>query len=133
LADDVIVFLFKAVKGFNSCILLLEAYFVASQEISNADGSTFLHRFLEIFCSKITPSGRQNRITMTDQVKNVKLTSEQQKEKETYMQWAKRKYNEQYEKWMPWIEDKFLRFFTKDNKASYATRSTFPSLSRQLM
>lgn len=31
-------------------------------------------------------------------------------------------YNEQYEKWMPWIEDLYLRWFTKDNKTSYATR-----------
>ena len=60
---------------------------------------------------------------MADQVKNVKLTPNQQKE--TYMQWAKRQYRKQYEKWMPWIEDQFLRFFTKDNKASYATKSSF--------
>ncbi|KAH8881322.1 hypothetical protein GQ53DRAFT_629402, partial [Thozetella sp. PMI_491] len=34
----------------------------------------------------------------------------------------KKTYNEQYEKWVPWLEDNFLRYFTKDNKASYATR-----------
>lgn len=28
---------------------------------------------------------------------------------------------------MPWIEDNFLYYFTKDNKASYATRGTLPS------
>ncbi|KAI0009058.1 hypothetical protein F4779DRAFT_618034 [Xylariaceae sp. FL0662B] len=38
------------------------------------------------------------------------------------MEWVKQKYNEQYENWMPWIEDNFLKYFTKDNKASYATR-----------
>ncbi|KAI0376622.1 hypothetical protein F5Y04DRAFT_285698 [Hypomontagnella monticulosa] len=38
------------------------------------------------------------------------------------MEWAKQKYNEQYEIWMPWIEDTFLKYFTKDNKASYATK-----------
>ncbi|KAI1078619.1 hypothetical protein F5B20DRAFT_581975 [Whalleya microplaca] len=38
------------------------------------------------------------------------------------MEWAKQKYNEQYENWMPWIEDTFLKYFTKDNKASYATK-----------
>ncbi|KAI0891548.1 hypothetical protein F4806DRAFT_299808 [Annulohypoxylon nitens] len=38
------------------------------------------------------------------------------------MEWAKRKFNEQYEYWMPWIEDYFLKYFTKDNKMSYATR-----------
>ncbi|KAK0648934.1 hypothetical protein B0T16DRAFT_287591, partial [Cercophora newfieldiana] len=37
---------------------------------------------------------------------------------------VKRQYNEQYEKWVPWLEDLYLRWFTKDNKASYATRDT---------
>ncbi|KAK8110708.1 uncharacterized protein PG998_007165 [Apiospora kogelbergensis] len=46
----------------------------------------------------------------------------QQEQKQTYMEWAKQKYNEQYESWMPWIEDYFLKWFTKDNKASYATK-----------
>ena len=48
----------------------------------------------------------------------------QQEQKQTYMEWAKQKYNEQYESWMPWIEDYFLKWFTKDNKASYATKGT---------
>ncbi|KAI1506011.1 hypothetical protein F5X99DRAFT_366857 [Biscogniauxia marginata] len=38
------------------------------------------------------------------------------------MDWAKQKYNEQYEVWMPWIEDNFLKYFTKDNKVSYTTK-----------
>ncbi|KAM0355192.1 hypothetical protein ACHAPU_001057 [Fusarium lateritium] len=38
------------------------------------------------------------------------------------MEWTKTTYNQQYEKWMPWIEDNFLYYFTKDNKASYATK-----------
>ncbi|KAI0123285.1 hypothetical protein BJ170DRAFT_104539 [Xylariales sp. AK1849] len=42
--------------------------------------------------------------------------------KQTYLEWAKAKYAEQYENWMPWIEDTFLSWFTKDNKASYATK-----------
>jgi hypothetical protein len=63
---------------------------------------------------------------MADQVKNDELTPEEQKEKETYMQWAKRQYGEQYENWMPWIEDQYLRFFTKDNKTSYAVKGTIP-------
>ncbi|KAK8047427.1 hypothetical protein PG996_015491 [Apiospora saccharicola] len=46
----------------------------------------------------------------------------EQEQKQTYMEWAKQKYNEQYESWMPWIEDYFLKWFTKDNKASYATK-----------
>ena len=38
------------------------------------------------------------------------------------MEWSKQTYNSQYEKWMPWIEDQYLKWFTKDNKASYATK-----------
>ncbi|KAJ8122489.1 hypothetical protein ONZ43_g1330 [Nemania bipapillata] len=38
------------------------------------------------------------------------------------MEWAKEKYNEQYEAWMPWIEDMFLKYFTKDNRTSYVAR-----------
>lgn len=46
-------------------------------------------------------------------------------DKQTYMAWAKQKYGEQYEVWMPWIEDTFLKYFTKDNKASYATKGEY--------
>lgn len=42
----------------------------------------------------------------------------------TYKQAAGEYYNKQYESWMPWIEDKYLSWFTKDNKASYATKRT---------
>ncbi|KAI5859448.1 hypothetical protein GGS23DRAFT_600374 [Durotheca rogersii] len=38
------------------------------------------------------------------------------------MEWARQKYNEQYHIWVPWLEDLYLRYFTQDNKASYATR-----------
>lgn len=38
------------------------------------------------------------------------------------MEWAKQTYNYQYERWMPWIEDFYLRWFTKDNKASYTAK-----------
>ena len=30
-------------------------------------------------------------------------------------------YNKK-ENWMPWIEDQYLKWFTNDNKASYATK-----------
>ena len=40
------------------------------------------------------------------------------------MEYAKETYNSQYEKWVPWLEDVYLRWFTKDNKASYATKRT---------
>lgn len=40
------------------------------------------------------------------------------------MEWAKDTYNKQYESWMPWVEDIYLRYFTKDNKVSYTTKRT---------
>ncbi|PQE29549.1 putative U1 snRNP protein [Rutstroemia sp. NJR-2017a BBW] len=50
---------------------------------------------------------------------------EDQKQKQTYTEWAKEVYNDQYEKWMPWLEDQYLKWFGKgDNKASYATKDT---------
>ncbi|CEJ54699.1 hypothetical protein PMG11_00995 [Penicillium brasilianum] len=49
----------------------------------------------------------------------------QNQQKQTYSEWAKGAYNDQYEKWMPWIEDQYLKWFGKgDNKASYATKDT---------
>lgn len=41
------------------------------------------------------------------------------------MEWTKNQYNKQYETWVPWLEDIYLRYFTRDNKASYTTRGTF--------
>ncbi|KAL5355575.1 hypothetical protein BJX96DRAFT_170799 [Aspergillus floccosus] len=50
---------------------------------------------------------------------------EEQKQKQTYTEWLKELYNDQYQKWMPWIEDLYLRWFGKgDNKASYVTKDT---------
>ena len=43
------------------------------------------------------------------------------------MEWAKTQYNKQYDSWVPWLEDIYLRYFTRDNKASYKTRG-MPSL-----
>lgn len=48
--------------------------------------------------------------------------SNQNEPPKTYKQQAGEYYNRQYESWMPWIEDKYLSWFTKDNKASYATK-----------
>ncbi|KAI3321726.1 hypothetical protein HD806DRAFT_145599 [Xylariaceae sp. AK1471] len=63
---------------------------------------------------------------MADTKPDVKLGAqsgtETDEQKQSRIEWAKEKYNEQYEAWMPWIEDTFLKYFTKDNKASYATR-----------
>ncbi|TVY81693.1 hypothetical protein LSUE1_G005681, partial [Lachnellula suecica] len=47
---------------------------------------------------------------------------EEDKKKQTYTEWVKEAYADQYEKWMPWIEDQYLKWFGKDNKASYATK-----------
>ncbi len=38
------------------------------------------------------------------------------------MDWTKQQYNKQYENWVPWLEDQYLRLWGKDNKASYATK-----------
>ncbi|KAI1438259.1 hypothetical protein GGR50DRAFT_485225 [Xylaria sp. CBS 124048] len=56
------------------------------------------------------------------QSKPVEQSEQQQSQTSSTMEWAKEKYNEQYEAWMPWIEDTFLKYFTKDNRTSYATR-----------
>ena len=41
------------------------------------------------------------------------------------MEWTKNQYNVQYEKWVPWLEDLYLRWFTNDNKTSYTAKRTF--------
>ncbi|KAL3470724.1 hypothetical protein BJX99DRAFT_41958 [Aspergillus californicus] len=47
----------------------------------------------------------------------------EQKENQSYTEWAKEAYQEQYEKWMPWLEDQYLKWFGKgDNKASYVAK-----------
>ncbi|EMD00531.1 hypothetical protein BAUCODRAFT_172695 [Baudoinia panamericana UAMH 10762] len=51
------------------------------------------------------------------------LPAEQKKGK-TYVEWIQEGYHHQYENWMPWIEDLYLKWFTKDNKASYATKDS---------
>jgi hypothetical protein len=51
----------------------------------------------------------------------------QSAESKTYKQQAGDFYNRQYDNWVPWMEDKYLQWFTKDNKASYATKRTSTS------
>ncbi|KAI0814528.1 hypothetical protein GGR55DRAFT_700802 [Xylaria sp. FL0064] len=53
---------------------------------------------------------------------DIKVNKEEEQKKKSTIEWAKEKYNEQYEAWMPWIEDTFLKYFTKDNRTSYAAR-----------
>ena len=50
--------------------------------------------------------------------------SDEQRSKQTYSEWVRDAYTNQYEKWMPWIEDKYLAWFGHDNKASYTTKGT---------
>ncbi|KAK5019791.1 hypothetical protein BJ546DRAFT_1000011 [Cryomyces antarcticus] len=50
--------------------------------------------------------------------------SDDNKNQPGYVESAKQVYNKQYDTWVPWIEDKYLSLFTKDNKASYATKDT---------
>lgn len=50
------------------------------------------------------------------------MANTQNSESKTYKQQAGDFYNRQYDNWVPWIEDKYLQWFTKDNKASYATK-----------
>lgn len=42
------------------------------------------------------------------------------------MEWASEQYKKQKDSWVPWIEDMYLYYFTKDNKASYATKGESP-------
>ncbi|PKX91259.1 uncharacterized protein P174DRAFT_463381 [Aspergillus novofumigatus IBT 16806] len=51
--------------------------------------------------------------------------TEDQKKKQTFSEWVKEAYNDQYEKWMPWLEEQYLKWFGKgDNKASYVAKDT---------
>ncbi|OCK84217.1 hypothetical protein K432DRAFT_432383 [Lepidopterella palustris CBS 459.81] len=43
-------------------------------------------------------------------------------DQQTRIEWMKEYYNKQYERWMPWMEDQYLKWFTKDNKTSYAAK-----------
>ncbi|KAK6501407.1 hypothetical protein TWF481_009247 [Arthrobotrys musiformis] len=38
------------------------------------------------------------------------------------METVKQYYNRQYDIWVPWLEDQYLYYFGKDNKASYVTK-----------
>ncbi|ERT01565.1 uncharacterized protein SPSK_08042 [Sporothrix schenckii 1099-18] len=48
----------------------------------------------------------------------------QDQKQQTWSGAAYGKYNELYESWAPWAEDVYLRYFTRHNKASYATEDT---------
>ncbi|KAL4740930.1 hypothetical protein BDV11DRAFT_168675 [Aspergillus similis] len=51
------------------------------------------------------------------------ILPEQERKEKSYTQWVREAYAEQYEKWMPWLEDQYLKWFGKgDNKASYVAK-----------
>ena len=73
---------------------------------------------------KQASSGTQKWDAMSEDQKKQTFDSlpAEQKKGKSYMEWIKDGYHHQYENWMPWIEDQYLKWFTNDNKASYATK-----------
>ncbi|KAI9698894.1 MAG: hypothetical protein M1820_007315 [Bogoriella megaspora] len=66
---------------------------------------------------KGTPEGNEKTKAIYDSL------PQEHKDKQSYKEWLTEMYHKQYENWMPWIEDQYLKWFGKgDNKASYATR-----------
>lgn len=68
------------------------------------------------FCLHLFPP---RTFVATLRISSLVNTMSQQK---TYYEWMKDGYHNQYNNWMPWVEDQYLKWFTKDNKASYATK-----------
>jgi hypothetical protein len=86
------------------------------------------HWICGIALGKIAQRAKSSRMSepTEDQKKQIyDNLSADQKSKQTYTEWVKEVYHNQYEKWMPWIEDKYLALFGKDNKASYVTKGTW--------
>ena len=76
-------------------------------------------------------SGTEHWDAMTEDQKKQTYDSlpSEQKKGLSYTEWLKQGYQHQKENWMPWIEDVYLRWFTKDIKVSYATKGTYPYLT----
>jgi hypothetical protein len=71
--------------------------------------------------NKVTGDVQQPSEEQAKQIYN-NLPAEE-KEKKSYAQWLKETYQNQKEKWVPWMEDLYLKWFGKDdNKASYVTK-----------
>ncbi|KAF2746589.1 hypothetical protein M011DRAFT_444825 [Sporormia fimetaria CBS 119925] len=49
-------------------------------------------------------------------------------EQKSYTQTATEYYHKQYNNWVPWMEEQYLKYFSKDNKASYGLKETLSSL-----
>lgn len=69
-------------------------------------------------------SGSEEWHAMSEEQKKATYDAlpEDKKESGGYMEWIKQGYYNKKENWMPWIEDTYLKWFTNDNKASYATK-----------
>lgn len=74
-------------------------------------------------------TGTQDWEAMTEDQKKATYDALPEDQKQVgYMEWIKQGYYQRKENWMPWIEDQYLRWFTSDNKASYATKGTLTQL-----
>lgn len=69
-------------------------------------------------------SGAQDWNAMTEDQKKATYDAlpDEKKQNLSYYEWIKQGLYNKKENWMPWIEDQYLRWFTNDNKASYATK-----------
>lgn len=72
-----------------------------------------------------TISPPPNQPTQNPQ-KSLTMANNTTPESKTYKQQAGEFYNRQYDNWVPWLEDQYLKYFTKDNKTSYATKRMPP-------
>jgi hypothetical protein len=64
---------------------------------------------------------------------NLPIPKNEEPKKESYSEWASRNYNEGVTNWKPWLEDQYLSWFGKDNKASYAAkRKLYPQATKTM-
>lgn len=78
-------------------------------------------------------SGKQDWEAMTEDQKKTTfdaLPEGSEQKKMGYYEWVKQGFFNKKENWMPWIEDKYLSWFTSDNKASYATKGVLATYVR---
>ncbi|KAI0396871.1 hypothetical protein F5Y17DRAFT_418153 [Xylariaceae sp. FL0594] len=62
------------------------------------------------------PSGQQQ------QQQHTNTNTNNNEDEESRLEWLKEAFYAQCESWAPWLEDMYLKYFTRDNKASYAAR-----------
>ena len=75
--------------------------------------------------------GSENWEAMSEEQKKTAfdaLPADSEQKKMGYYEWIKQGYHNQATNWMPWIEDQYLRWFTSDNKASYAAKGKKSSI-----